>query len=514
MHLLATTNNETTVCEEKQFWHTVSVINIGCRLNQAEGDKLLSVFRLPAPNNPLSVLGILPSETISPSSSQKKVLRIINTCAVTKQAVQTSLKHIRRAIKKSNCRVIVTGCWASIAQKELLKIPGVDGVITQKEKISLIETWEKFLGSIPSTHIDDHSRDHSDSGRIESFFRCPRTRPIVKIQDGCANECSFCLVRLIRGTPRSRHLESILNEIDWLIDLGYKEIVLTGLNLTAYGQDWQKEISANYLNLDTNIQIHRENKLARTSSVKSPLIQLLRSLPDNSCRYRLSSIEPEIFISADNDSLLDDFLDLWSEKRLCRHLHIPLQSGDNNILKLMNRKYTVEDYCRLIDKIYERVPDINIGTDIIVGFPYENDTAFNETVKIIESLPLGYLHVFPYSVRAQTPASKFTDNVPFKVKKERVKILREISQKKSASFRKRFINRKLEFLIEAKPCSAGANQHRNENAELIYDCLSITDSESQSRITLTATSDNYIKLKLPKTNRYQPGNLYYIKIEG
>ncbi len=514
MHLLATTNNEMMVCEEKQFWNTVSVINIGCRLNQAEGDKLLSVFRLPAPNNPLSVLGILPSKTNSPSSSQKKELRIINTCAVTKQAVQTSLKHIRRAIKKNNCQVIVTGCWASIAQKELLKIPGVDGVITQKEKISLIETWEKFLGSISLNHIEAHSCGYSNSDRIKSFFRCPRTRPIVKIQDGCANECSFCLVRLIRGTPRSRPLESIFNEINCLIDLGYKEIVLTGLNLTAYGQDWQKEISTNHLNLDANIHVYKKNNHDRTSSVKLPLIQLLRSLPDYNCRYRLGSVEPEIFISADNGSLLNDFLDLWSEKRLCRHLHIPLQSGDNNILKLMNRKYTVEDYCRLIDKIYERVPGINIGTDIIVGFPYENETAFNKTVKIIETLPLGYLHVFPYSVRPQTPASKFTDNVPFKVKKERVQILCEISQKKSASFRNRFINRKLEFLIEAKPCSAGANQHRNEKAELIYNCLSITDSESQGSITLTATSDNYIKLKLPKTNQYQPGNLYYIKIEG
>ncbi|MEO0091258.1 MAG: MiaB/RimO family radical SAM methylthiotransferase [candidate division WOR-3 bacterium] len=437
---------------KKDTFSSVSVINIGCRLNQAEGDqlKLLLTYLCRKQNAETGCL-----KTIL---SSDKELQIINTCAVTAQAARTSFKHIKRAIKKSNRQVVVTGCLASIAKDKLMSLSGVDAVITQDEKVRLLED---SLINLPDSR----------------FSILPnRTRPIVKIQDGCPNECSFCIVRLIRGKPKSRPLQSILNEISHLVNLGYKEIVLTGLNLGAYGNDFPNKVS---------------------------LVSLLKSLPDNSCRFRLSSIEPDTLIASSLYGLADAFYDLWTSKRLCRHLHIPLQSGDNNILKLMRRKYTVEEYCKLIDTVYTKIPDVNIGTDIIVGFPNEDNKAFENTIKIVESLPFGYLHIFPYSHRPQTPASNLPDNVPRKVKKERVNILRDISKKKATAFRNRFINRELEFLIESTAYQLCESQCLEENDKF----------SSQRKTTVTAISDNYIKLTLPKTLHYQPGNLYRIKIE-
>ncbi|MCX7785448.1 MAG: MiaB/RimO family radical SAM methylthiotransferase [candidate division WOR-3 bacterium] len=453
---------------------SVSVINIGCRLNQAEGDRLLSVFHsqlstfhvplFPCPADTAMQRFFCIPQVIRPEFFDKKELCIINTCAVTEQAVRTSLKHIKRWAKKTNCRVIVTGCLASIAKLKLQNIPGVDAVITQDEKVALLENT---LANQPNYQVLSLPK---------------RTRPLVKIQDGCPNECSFCIVRLIRGTPRSRSLTSILNEIADLVECGYKEIVLTGLNLGAYGRDFTND----YLQtVFSGIE----------SQTKVPLIALLKSLPDNNCRFRLSSIEPDILITS--FSVLSEFCDLWTSKRLCRHLHIPLQSGDNNILKLMRRKYTVEEYCNLIDKVYSKIPDVNIGTDIIVGFPNEDAKAFENTLKVVESLPLGYLHIFPYSVRPQTSASHLPDNVPQEEKKERVRILRDLSKKKANNFKKQFIGQELEFLVEQKPC---LRPNINKAGNMMP--------------VINALSDNYIRITLSPSEKYQPGNLYRIKVES
>ena len=388
----------------------VRVITVGCRLNQAEGNRLANLSLVLEQN---SVLG---SDLI-----------IVNTCAVTREATSTSWKMIRRCInnsilKNKNSKLIVTGCLATIERDKMLSTPGIDAVITQKEKVDLLE-----LNKNPAALLNNN-----------------RSRPNVKIQDGCPNQCSFCIACTIRGKPKSVVPRAVLDEITVLSNAGYQEIVLTGLNLGSYGID-----------------------------IDYSLAELLESFDYNSYRIRLSSIEPE--------TITDELLDLWQTKRLCRHLHIPLQSGDDRILKQMRRKYTVDEYRRLFNKVFERISGVNIGADVIVGFPGEDEPAFNNTLKLIEELPLGYLHVFPYSPRPGTESAKFIDNVKPEEKKERVRILREISIRKRQLLKNQFINRTLEVVAE------------------------------ENNIGLT---DNYIRVSIPESSNYQKGHIYNLIFGG
>lgn len=377
------------------------VITIGCRLNQSESDALRSLNFL---------------------NGQNAV--IINTCAVTQSAVRTSWKTIRRNIstKHARSKLIITGCLATLEKSKLLECTGIDKVLTQTEKTALLEN---------SPPVTDNSQ-----------LCLNRSRPLVKIQDGCPNHCSFCIACLVRGKAKSIPVHTILKHINNLVTRGYQEIVLTGLNLGSYG-------------IDTN----------------TSLTELLKNIDTDSCRIRLSSIQP--------DTITDELLGLWQTKNLCRHLHIPLQSGDDRILQLMRRKYTVANYCRLIQKLHAKIPGINIGTDIIVGFPTEDEQSFNKTVKIAEQLPFGYLHVFPYSARVGTEAAKFKDDVSAKIKKERVQILRKIAEQKKTDFRHKFINTVLPVIAEKK------------NRGL---------------------SDNYLSLQLPR-DKYEKGKLYNIVLK-
>jgi threonylcarbamoyladenosine tRNA methylthiotransferase MtaB len=388
----------------------IKVITVGCRLNQAEGDQLL---RVPT--------GAQFGNSVINNGSQ---VHIINTCAVTKEAVRTSWKMIRRSlkskIKNQKSKLIVTGCLTTIEREKLLNTPGIDLVITQDEKVALLR----------------------NEPPLENIINPKRSRPVVKVQDGCPNDCSFCIARIIRGKPKSVTQDEIRLEIARLVNLGYQEIVLTGLNLGYYGIDFG-----------------------------SSLTQLLKSIPDRAFRIRLSSIEP--------DTITDELLELWSSKRLCRHLHVPLQSGDSRILKLMHRKYTPDDYSRLIDKIISSIDGVNIGADIIVGFPYEDESAFLNTLKLARELPFGYLHIFPYSPRPWTEAAKLPDTVAPDVKKERVHILREIALKKKAEFVKKFIGNNLEILVE------------DNNIGI---------------------SDNYIRVPGPSDGNYKKGQLYNLTV--
>jgi len=369
---------------------------IGCRLNQAEGD-ILHPFDFNHNQNTI----------------------IVNTCAVTQEAVRTSWKMIRRNIanKTADTRLIVTGCLATLEQAKMLDYPGIDKVITQNQKVELINAAPVLTNS---------------------FLK--RSRPIIKVQDGCPNRCSFCIASVIRGYPKSIPAQIVIDKVNNLVSRGYQEVVLTGLNLGAYGVD-----------------------------INSSLIELLKNINTDSFRVRLSSIQP--------DTITDQLLDLWLSKRLCWHLHVPIQSGDDRILKLMHRKYTVDNYCRLIDKIDQQVPGVNIGTDIIVGFPSEDESSFNKTLKIVEQLPFGYLHVFPYSMRTGTAAAELKDDVSPQVKKERVRILKAISKAKQEKFRSRFANTTMSVVAEEKNCGL---------------------------------TDNYLRLPLPQAENYRKGKIYEI----
>lgn len=423
----------------------VKVITVGCRLNQAEGDQL-SYLNSKRDSELSHVLA-----TGQDSGRNSKLIVIVNTCAVTQEAVRTSWKKIRYYINSKrdpefssgqNSKLIVTGCLATLERTKMLNTPGIDMVLTQDEKTSLLNNFQ--FTSCAQSHIGNFQ------------LNSERSRPIIKIQDGCPNECSFCIARIIRGTPKSVPIEAIIKKINQYIKLGYQEVVLTGLNLGCYGIN-------NGLLLSRGLQF------------------IFDSLLSTDLRIRLSSIEP--------DTITDELLNLFKSKRLCRHLHIPLQSGDDQILKLMRRKYNSSQYRKLIDKIISKVPGINIGTDIIVGFPYEDESSFNNTLKLVQEVPFGYLHVFPYSTRPGTASAKLPDNVPKSVKKERVRILRELAEKKKQLFKERFIAR-----------NSDATSCVNTKLEVLVEDENV------------GITDNYIRILLPPNKNYQKGKLYTLPI--
>jgi threonylcarbamoyladenosine tRNA methylthiotransferase MtaB len=422
----------------------VKVITIGCRLNQAEGDQLV---QLPTKN-------YVGNESDNLKSSN---FIIVNTCAVTQEAVRTSWKIIRRHLNAKsqapNTKLVVTGCLASLERDKMIKTAGIDMIITQDTKASLLNNPQFVVPNIQ--------------------FNPARSRPIIKIQDGCPNECSFCIARIIRGNPKSVPAELIKKEISSYTNFGYQEIVLTGLNLGYYGID-----------------------------DSSSLTELIKSLNNTTYRIRLSSIEP--------DTITDELLDLWQGQRLCRHLHIPLQSGDDRILKLMHRKYTAFDYRNLVNKITAKIPGMNIGTDIIVGFPYEDELAFDNTLKLARELPFGYLHVFPYSLRAGTESAKLPDTVPSSVKKERVRVLREVASKKKQSFREKFINTNLEILVEDN--NIGLPRTNFQEGEEISNIISAEQKNSGKLVQ--GLSDNYLRVQLPDNETHQKGKLCWFQLNN
>jgi threonylcarbamoyladenosine tRNA methylthiotransferase MtaB len=283
-------------------------------------------------------------------------------------------------------KIVVTGCLVERCPEKINRIAGVDAVLTMAAKeqfISGSEVWTE------------------------------RSRPFLKIQEGCPNSCSFCSASRIRGKPRSKAIEDVTLEIESLRDRGYGEIVLVGLNVGAYGAD-----------------------------VGSSLVRLLRELRtiQDLPRIRLSSLEP--------DAITAELLRLWDELPLCRHLHIPLQSGSDRVLKAMARNYSSAEYAERITTIARSIPAIALGTDVIVGFPAEDEGAFLETKHLLERLPFAYFHVFSYSPRPGTPAYDLGDPIPKAEKRRRSQILRELGSKKSLEYRQRFLGQVLPVVVE------------------------------------------------------------------
>ncbi len=379
-----------------------AVITIGCRLNQSEGDALRTFLQKQG-NQVVSKIYDIDQDSEHSQTNRLINERLdtvfINTCAVTERATNTSIKWVRRFAKlKPKPILVVTGCLAQNEVERIVCIKGVDRVITQSDKLRLIE----LCPILPS-----------------------RTRAFLKIQDGCLNRCAYCLPAKIRGEPVSKPISIVEQEVKDLVQKDYQEIILVGLNLGVYGLD---------------VGISLVTLLEKLSKIKGEF------------RIRLSSLEPDVF----DEKILERF----EEFHLCRHFHIPLQSGDDKILNLMGRKYTLVQYQRLIDKLTNRIPDINIGTDLIVGYPAEDELSFDHTLNYIRDLPLSYMHVFPYSPRPGTKAFSIPETVNQKKKKERVKILRELSKNKSFYYRQKFLNKVLRVINEPNSLAVSDNYIR------------------------------------------------------
>jgi len=337
--------------------------------------------------------------------SEQADLYVINTCTVTAQSDYSSRQAIYRAFRRSpGSKIAVVGCYSEIEPELLSKLPGVSLVLGNEEKNRIGEVILERLYS-------ESSKKNGQKKRVTGRFE--HTRALVKIQDGCNKNCAYCIVPTARGGERSRDAREIVEEIKGLRDKGFKEMVLTGVHIGKYTQE----------GMDLTILL---KKILGETQVE---------------RIRLSSIEPK--------ELDENLIKLLAEeKRICRHLHLPLQAGSNEILKEMRRNYTVEEYRDLIQKVSGRIEGLTIGADVMVGFPGESAEDFEKTCTFILFSPLSYLHVFSYSDRKGTLASKMQDKCAPKVVHKRSEILHQIGKEKWEKHLETFIGKKMEILVE------------------------------------------------------------------
>ena len=349
---------------------------VGCRLNQSEIETMARQFR-----------GLGHEIVDSPAEADHFV---INTCAVTSEAAKTSRKLIRDFHRVNPAgQTTVTGCYAQIAPREVGQLPGVRRVVDNGDKSQLV------------SQITGERIDIFDSEPHEREASIGRTRAFVKAQDGCDNACTFCVTTIARGAGRSRAIADILREVNYLRKAGYQEIVLTGVHLGSYGHD-----------LGDRAGLTR-------------LVEALLSDTDMP-RIRLSSLEPW--------DLRPDFFSLWEDRRLCRHLHLPLQSGCDDTLRRMRRNTSQREFRRLVEAARAAIPQLRITTDVIVGFPGETDEEFDQSERFIGEMNFGGLHVFRYSSRPGTPASRMRNQIAEGVKKARSARLLKLSSQMERRF--------------------------------------------------------------------------------
>ena len=433
----------------------VALTTLGCKVNQYESAALAEDLR----KKGFSLVSFR-----SPAD-----VYIINTCTVTAFSDFQARQLIRRA-KRANpqAKIIVTGCYAQVAAADIAALHGVNLVVGNDQKHTIPALLQKGVINSKDTLSDDiFQQKHFCEMPLTKFSG--RTRAFLKIQDGCNSFCSYCIVPFARGKSRSLPPENVLEAVTKFTQNGYREIVLTGIHLGAYGHD---------LNPPANLT--------------GILRQIMNCCKD--VRFRLSSIEPR--------EITDELLHLLNkEDILCPHLHIPLQSGDDKILQLMKRNYDSDFYRMLIEKISAAVNDVAIGVDVMVGFPGEGDAEFNNTFQLLQDLPVAYLHVFPYSERPGTAAQKLYPQVPEKIKKERASILRNLSSKKREEFALRFLGKKLDVLVEkAKDKKTGLRKGFSKNYLPV----------------LLENNDSSVANKIVKicAEKYQDGKLYGKIVSG
>ena len=343
---------------------------------------------------------------------------VINTCTVTNMSDKKSRQYIRRARKKNkNAIIIATGCYVQVAKDEIRKIEGIDIIIGNNEKNKIIEIIEEYRkNNLPIEQVSDIMKQ-TDFLDLGILTREDKTRAVIKIQDGCDKYCTYCIIPFARGRVRSRNEDSIIAEAKALVASGVKEIVITGIHIASYGKDLK----------DTNLC--------------SLLIKLNKI--EGLSRIRLGSLEPTI--------LTNEFVNkIKNLKKLCNHFHLSLQSGCNETLKRMNRHYTVEEFKNVVERLRKAFPEVMITTDIIVGFPGETEEEFKKTYYYLKNIKFYKMHVFPYSKREGTKASKMQKQISQVVKEQRSKKLIELSNENEKEYLKEYIGKNLDVLFEKK----------------------------------------------------------------
>ena len=361
----------------------VALLTLGCRVNQSESDVIEGSLRAGG----MTIVDL----------NEKPDFCIVNTCTVTAKGDYNSRQLIRRAAK-TGAKVIVTGCYAQLRPQEAESISGVVSVVRNENKYEIGQLL-------------------SDGPTPLHFGNCSRSRPYLKVQDGCNFRCSYCAVPRARGKSRSVPVDEVMERVREIVSGGYKEIVLTGIHLGTYGHDLPEKTALSKL----------VKKILHDSDIH---------------RIRLSSLE----VSEVDDELIEIFQD----GRICKHLHIPLQSGSDRVLKLMKRTYTAGQYGRRVEAIVSRTDNLSLGTDIIVGFPGEEDGDFAATHSLISDLPFSYLHIFPFSVRTDTEASRLAKKVSDSTVRERLAKMKSLQGVKKEAYLEAQIDRELEIIAEER----------------------------------------------------------------
>jgi threonylcarbamoyladenosine tRNA methylthiotransferase MtaB len=381
---------------------TVAFHTLGCKVNFYDTEAIWQLFK----NDGYEQVDF----------EQTADVYVINTCTVTNTGDKKSRQMIRRAIRRNpEAIVAVTGCYAQTSPAEILAIPGVDMVIGTQDRdkiIPLVKQFEQDRQPINAVRNIMKTRQFEELD-VPDF--ADRTRAFLKIQEGCNNFCTFCIIPWSRGLMRSREPESVIKQASTLVKAGYQEIVLTGIHTGGYGEDIEDYSLAKLLwDLD------------KVEGLK---------------RIRISSIEAS--------QITDEVLEvLQKSDKMCRHLHIPLQAGDDDVLARMRRKYTTAEFAHKIERIQAIMPDVAITTDVIVGFPGETEEMFRNGVRFMEQMKFSEMHVFPYSKRTGTPAARMTDQVDEEIKNERVHELIDLSEKMQLAYAQKFVGQVLEVIPE------------------------------------------------------------------
>ncbi|WP_353894344.1 tRNA (N(6)-L-threonylcarbamoyladenosine(37)-C(2))-methylthiotransferase MtaB [Proteinivorax hydrogeniformans] len=380
----------------------VAFYTLGCKVNQDETDSLAQLFK----QHGYFVVDF----------TDKASVYVINTCTVTQAGSRKSRQMIRRAVRNApDSLVVVTGCYSQTASEEVAKIPGVDLIVGNDKKhliVDLVNQKEKSEDKIMV----------SPRQNLSEFYNLPipaerkRKRATLKIQEGCDNFCTYCIVPFARGPIRSKPLDEVLDDVKKLIDEGFKEVVLTGIHLGSYGRD-----NDNATSLADVV-----NRLGEVEGLK---------------RVRLSSVEPTDF---DEDLLKA----IEASPNLCNHFHIPLQNGSDAILEKMGRKYDSQFYLNIINKVRSIKKDAAITTDIMVGFPSESEDNFDENIELVKKVRFSDIHVFKYSLREGTKASKMSNQVPSDIKDIRSKKLTALANELKEEYNQKFIGKELDVLFE------------------------------------------------------------------
>ena len=422
--------------------------NFGCRATQADGAAIERQLR----ERGLRRAG----------EAAEAGLVVLNTCTVTAAADQDARAAIRRIHRQNpEAQIVVTGCYAQRAPEEIASLPGVSQVIGNSHKHLLAEIAgigrrTSDLGPrplqstfVPLSQLTSEARSPRSDARTPIFVSdifahtelqaAPvfdaaneRTRPNLKVQDGCDNRCSFCVIPYVRGQSRSLQLDEVIREVQTLVSAGYREVVISGINLGRWGRD-----------LAVSSQLSAVSKTQRSAASDQPPLfeDLVRSILSETAleKLRISSVEPMDWS--------DDLIQLVAiSPRIAKHAHVPMQSGSDAVLRRMHRKYRPWHYREKIEKIRTAMPTAAIGADVMVGFPGETAAEFDETCRLIEELPFTYLHVFTYSARPGTPAAGLKGQVPVQVARERNRVLRDLAADKKLAFMRSFVSRSIDAI--------------------------------------------------------------------